>query len=57
VELSGATLWEEKSCGKVQDACHDMIRIYVDTAIAFPIFALFVITNQKSRKPKNCIKN
>ena len=43
-----------KKCGKVQDACHDMIRVYVDNTIAFLIFTLGVIINQKS---KNGIKD
>ena len=50
VELSGATLQEEKRWGKVQDARHDMIRVYVDNTIAFSIFTLCVIINQKSKK-------
>jgi len=54
--LSGATLEEGKSWGKVQDAHHDMVTVYADATIAFPILALYVISNQKSRKPKRLYK-
>jgi len=50
--LSGATLQEGKSWGKVQDAHHGMITVYADATIAFPILALYVLSNQKKRKPK-----
>jgi len=54
--LSGATLEEGKSWGKVQDSHHDLITVYADTTIAFPILALYVLSNQKSRKPKRLYK-
>ena len=54
--LSGATLQEGKSWGKVQDAHHDMITVYTDATIAFPILALYVLSKQKSRKPKRLYK-
>ncbi len=54
--LSGATLQEGKSWGKVQDAHHDMITVYADSTIAFPILALYAISNQKPRKPKRLYK-
>ena len=54
--LSGATLQEGKSWGKVQDAHHDMITVYADATIAFPILALYVLSNQKTRKPKRLYK-
>jgi deoxyhypusine synthase len=54
--LSGATLEEGKTWGKVQDAHHDMVTVYADVTIAFPILALYVISNQKSRKPKRLYK-
>ncbi len=50
--LSGATLQEGKSWGKVQDAHHGMVTVYADATIAFPILALYVLSNQKTRKPK-----
>ena len=54
--LSGATLQEGKSWGKVQDAHHGMITVYADATIAFPILALYVLSNQKRRKPKRLYK-
>jgi deoxyhypusine synthase len=54
--LSGATLQEGKSWGKVQHAHEGMITVYADTTIAFPILALYVLSNQKSRKPKRIYK-
>jgi len=54
--LSGATLQEGKSWGKVQDAHNDVVTVYVDATIAFPILALYVLSNQKSRKPKRLYK-
>lgn len=50
--LSGATLQEGKSWGKVRDAHDDTITVYADTTIAFPLLALYVISNQKPREPK-----
>ncbi len=50
--LSGATLQEGKSWGKVRDAHKDMITVYADATIAFPIIALYVISNQKNRTHK-----
>jgi len=54
--LSGATLQEGKSWGKVQDSHHDMITVYADSTIAFPILALYALSNQKPRKPKRLYK-
>jgi len=54
--LSGATLQEGKSWGKVQDAHHGMVTVYADVTIAFPILALYVLSNQKTRKPKRLYK-
>ena len=54
--LSGATLQEGKSWGKVQDAHHGMVTVYADSTIAFPILALYVLSNQKPRKPKRLYK-
>ncbi|MCH9041357.1 MAG: deoxyhypusine synthase [Nitrosopumilus sp.] len=54
--LSGATLQEGKSWGKVQDAHHGMVTVYADVTIVFPILALYVLSNQKSRKPKRLYK-
>lgn len=54
--LSGATLQEGKSWGKVQNAHEGVITVYADATIAFPILALYVLSNQKSRKPKRLYK-
>jgi len=54
--LSGATLQEGKSWGKIQDAHKDMVTVYADSTVAFPIMALYVLSNQKSRKPKRLYK-
>lgn len=54
--LSGATLQEGKSWGKVQDAHTGIVTVYADATIAFPILALYVLSNQKSRKPKRLFK-
>ena len=54
--LSGATLQEGKSWGKVQDAHNGMVTVYADATIAFPILALYALSNQKPRKPKRLYK-
>jgi deoxyhypusine synthase len=54
--LSGATLQEGKSWGKVQDSHEGVITVYADATIAFPILALYVLSNQKTRKPKRLYK-
>ena len=54
--LSGATLQEGKSWGKVQDAHNGMVTVYADATIAFPILALYVLSNQKTQKPKRLYK-
>ena len=50
--LSGATLQEGKSWGKIQDAHSGMVTVYADATIAFPILALYAISNHKPKKPK-----
>lgn len=47
--LSGATLQEGKSWGKIQDAHRGMVTVYVDTTIAFPILAIYAISNHAPR--------
>ena len=54
--LSGATLQEGKSWGKVQNAHDGMVTVYADATIAFPILALYVLSCQKTRKPKRLYK-
>ena len=55
--LSGATLQEGKSWGKVQDAHKGTVTVYTDSTIAFPIMAAYVLATQKPRKPKRIYKN
>ena len=50
--LSGATLQEGKSWGKVHNAHKDMITVYADATIVFPILSLYVLANQKKRRQK-----
>ena len=50
--LSGATLQEGKSWGKVQDSHEDLITVYTDSTIAFPILALYALANEEPREPK-----
>ena len=54
--LSGATLQEGKSWGKIQDSHEGIVTVYADATIVFPILALYVLSNQKSRKPKRLYK-
>ncbi len=54
--LSGATLQEGKSWGKVKDSDQGLVTVYADATIAFPILALYVLSNQKTRKPKRLYK-
>jgi len=54
--LSGATLQEGKSWGKVQNSDQGLVTVYTDATIAFPILALYVLSNQKTRKPKRLYK-
>lgn len=50
--LSGATLQEGKSWGKVQDARRGMVTVYTDATIAFPLLALYAISNHAPRPQK-----
>lgn len=50
--LSGATLQEGKSWGKVRDADRGMATVYADSTIAFPILAMHVMATQEPRKPR-----
>ncbi len=55
--LSGATLQEGKSWGKVQDSHEDLITVYTDSTIAFPLLALYALSNEQSREQKRIYKN
>ena len=50
--MSGATLQEGKSWGKVQDSHEDLITVYTDSTIAFPVLALYALANEEPREPK-----
>ena len=54
--LSGATLQEGKSWGKVQNSHEDIITVYADATIAFPILSLYVLSKQKPRPHKRLYK-
>jgi len=54
--LSGATLQEGKSWGKVKNAHEDVIMVYSDATIAFPILCLYALSMEKPRKPKRLYK-
>jgi deoxyhypusine synthase len=54
--LSGATLQEGKSWGKIKDSHEDVITVYADATIAFPIMCLYALSNEKPRKPKRLYK-
>lgn len=55
--LSGATLQEGKSWGKVKDSHEDVIVVYTDATIAFPVLCLYALSTEKPRKPKRIYKN
>ena len=55
--LSGATLQEGKSWGKVKDSHEDLITVYTDSTIAFPILVLNALANEEPREPKRIYKN
>ena len=50
--LSGATLQEGKSWGKVRDAHEGMVTVYADATVALPLIALYAIKNCRRRRPK-----
>ena len=54
--LSGATLQEGKSWGKVKDSHEGIITVYADSTIAFPVMCLYALSNEKPRKPKRLYK-
>jgi deoxyhypusine synthase len=54
--LSGATLQEGKSWGKVKDSHEDVIVVYADATIAFPVLCLYALGMESPRKPKRLYK-
>jgi deoxyhypusine synthase len=54
--LSGATLQEGKSWGKIKNSHEDVITVYADTTIAFPMLCMYALSVEKPRKPKRLCK-
>lgn len=50
--LSGATLQEGKSWGKVKTSHENLVTVYGDASISFPLLCLYVISKHEPRKPK-----
>lgn len=50
--LSGATLQEGKSWGKVKTSHENLVTVYGDASISFPLLCLYAISKRKSRQPK-----
>jgi deoxyhypusine synthase len=50
--LSGATLQEGKSWGKVKTSHVNLITVYADASITFPLLCLYVISKHEPRKSK-----
>ena len=46
-----------KSWGKVHDSHEDLITVYTDSTIAFPMLALYALGNEEPREPKRIYKN
>jgi len=50
--LSGATLQEGKSWGKVKTSHENLVTVYGDASISFPLLCAYVISKHKPRQPK-----
>jgi deoxyhypusine synthase len=50
--LSGATIQEGKSWGKIKTSHSGNVIVYGDSSVYFPILSSYVLTECKSRKPK-----
>ncbi len=50
--LSGATLQEGKSWGKVKTSHENLVTVYSDASISFPLLCLYAISKHEPRKPK-----
>ena len=55
--LSGATLEEGKSWGKVRDARGGTVTVYADATVAFPLLALYAIRKCRRRRPKRLYRS
>ncbi len=54
--LSGATLSEGKSWGKIRDAYKDNVMVYGDVSLLAPLLFGFVLERLGSRRPKRLLK-
>lgn len=54
--LSGATLQEGKSWGKVKTSHENLVTVYGDASISFPLLCAYAISKHESRKPKRLYK-
>jgi deoxyhypusine synthase len=50
--LSGATLQEGKSWGKVKTSHENLVTVYGDASISFPLLCIYAISKHQPRKPK-----
>lgn len=50
--LSGATLQEGKSWGKVKTSHENLVTVYGDASISFPLICAYVISKHEPRRPK-----
>ena len=55
--LSGATLEEGKSWGKVRDARGGTVTVYADATVAFPLLALYAIKNCRRRRHRRLYRD
>ena len=54
--LSGATLQEGKSWGKIKSSHHGNVIVYGDSSIYFPLLSSYILSECKPRKPKRIYK-
>jgi len=50
--LSGATLQEGKSWGKVKTSHENLVTVYGDASISFPLLCAYVVAKHEPRQPK-----
>ena len=54
--LSGATIQEGKSWGKIKSSHHGNVIVYGDTSIYFPLLSSYILSECTPRKPKRIYK-
>ena len=54
--LSGATIQEGKSWGKIKSSHHGNVIVYGDSSIYFPLLSSYILSECKPRKPKRIYK-